>query len=201
MFVKMARAHSKVEQGEETAKILISIGYRLFSERGYHAVAAATIVSMAGLTRGALYHHFDGKRGLFEAVFRDCERKIATRIENAADLEQTAHRRLVAGSLAFLEACADPALKRIVVEDAPTVLGWSKWRQIDADHGLALLRRGIEALKRDGSLNGYDSEALVYLLSGAMNELAMWVAESEHADSNLRAAKQTLTALIRALTN
>ena len=107
--------------------------------------------------------------------------------------------QLIAGSLAFLDACADPDLRRIVIEEAPGVLGWSLWREIDGEHGLALLRQSIEELRRAGKLKGYSVDALAYLLSGAMNELAMWVSESDHSPARLKAAKRNIKALIQAL--
>ncbi len=197
MFVNMARANSRVEQGEETVARLIEVAFSLFSEHGYHAVAAETVVERAGVTRGALYHHFDGKQGLFEAVFIECEKRIAARIEQAARRKREPVAQLIAGSLAFLEACADAGLRRVVIEDGPAVLGWPAWRRIDAEHGFALLRGAILRLEADRRLRGYSSEALAYLLSGAMNELAMWVAESPRPPAALAAAKKTLNALLR----
>ena len=201
MFVNMARAHSKIEQGQETIERLIRIGLELFSEHGFNAVAAERIVAEAGLTRGALYHHFGGKLGLFEAVFIECEKDIASRIEVAASKHDTPAEQLIAGSLAFLDACADPALRRIVVVDAPSVLGWSKWREIDAAHGLALLTQSVQQLSDQGKLGAYRVDTLAYLLSGAMNELAMWVAESANPETDLSAAKRNLRAVILAITN
>ena len=201
MFVNMARAHSKVEQGQETVERLIRIGLELFSEHGFNAVSAERIVAEAGLTRGALYHHFGGKLGLFEAVFIECEKDIASRIEVAASKHETPAEQLIAGSLAFLDACADPALRQIVVVDAPSVLGWSKWREIDAAHGLALLTQSVQQLSDQGKLDAYRVDTLAYLLSGAMNELAMWVAESPKPEKDLNAAKRNLRAVMLAITN
>ncbi len=199
MLVNMARAHSKVQQGQETAEVLVRIGHELFSELGFNGVSAEKLVETAGLTRGALYHHFDGKLGLFEAVFIACEQEIATRIEAAAATKDTPAEQLIAASLAFLDACADPVLRRIVVDEAPSVLGWSKWREIDTAHGLALLRGAIQQLHDDGKLQGYSVDALAYLLSGAMNELAMWMTESGDAEERLGEAKRNLEALLRSI--
>ena len=193
----MARANSLVERGEETVARLIETAHSQFKEWGYNAVAAEAIVEQAGVTRGALYHHFNGKQGLFEAVFVECECRIAEKITEAAKRYADPHKQLLAGSLAFLDACADPGLRRIVIEDAPAVLGWSAWRRIDAEHGFALLRNAIQRLEADGRLGGYSVDALAYLLSGAMNELAMWVAESQSPRAALRAAKKTLEVLLR----
>lgn len=197
MLVNMARATSLVEQGEETVSRLIEVAFSLFSERGYHTVAAEVIVEQAGVTRGALYHHFDGKRGLFEAVFIECEQQIAARIQQAARRKSDVQDQLIAGSLAFLDSCADARLRRIVIEDGPAVLGWSAWRRIDSEHGFALLRNAIQALEADSRLSGYSTDALAYLLSGAMNELAMWVAGSQTPRKTLQAAKTTLKTLLQ----
>ena len=196
MLVNMARAISRVEQGEETAKRLVEVALSLFGQRGYADVSAEEIVQRAGLTRGALYHHFDGKRGLFEAVLVDCERRIVRQIQGAAGQREAPKDQLLAGSLAFLDACADPELQRIVIQEAPAVLGWSEWRRIDEAHGFALLQGAIERLEVEGVLNEYSSDALAYLLSGAMNELAMWIAQSSKPRTSLTKAKKTLTALL-----
>lgn len=192
----MARAHQKVEQGRETLDRLVEIGRTLFSRDGFNGVSAERLVKQAGLTRGALYHHFGGKPGLFEAVFVACEKEIAQRIIAASQTRHDPVEQLTAGSLAFLEACADPVLRRIVVDEAPAVLGWTRWREIDAAHGMALLRGAIQRIDDDGRLPGYSVEALTYLLSGGMNELAMWVADSSNPDSDLQTAKETLAELI-----
>ncbi len=197
MFVNMARAQKLVERGEATMTLLAATALALFSERGYRDVAAEDIVAKAGVTRGALYHHFDGKRGLFEAVFVDCERQIAERISRAAGRHENATDQLVAGSLAFLDACADVSLRRIVIDDAPSVLGWSIWRRIDGEHGFALLINCIDQLARERKLSGYTPEALAYLLSGAMNELALWVADSMTPRATLKVAKSNLETLLR----
>ncbi len=199
MLVNMARAHSKVEKGEKTAKVLVRVSRPMFSKHGFSSVSAESIVEAAGLTRGALYHHFNGKLGLFEAVFIDCEREIATRIEMAAQLHRSSIGQLIAGSHAFLDACIDPKLRRIVIEDAPSVLGWPRWREIDAIHGLALLRNSVERIHQEQKLHLYDVEALVYLLSGAMNELAMWVTKSANSRKQLTSAKKNLELVIRSI--
>src|SRR5436190_22817927 len=111
---------TKAEQSEATRAALVAAGRSLFAERGYAAVATEEIVRAAGVTRGALYHHFDGKRELFAAVYEDVERQLVERIATSAMAsEGDPMEALQAGAQAFLEACEDPAVQRIALLDAP----------------------------------------------------------------------------------
>ena len=117
----------KAEQSEATRAALIAAAHSLFAERGYAAVGTEEIVRAAGLTRGALYHHFAGKLELFQAVYEDVERRLveqiaASAMPGAGDPLQALH----AGAQAFLDACEDPAVQRIALLDAPSVLGWER---------------------------------------------------------------------------
>src|SRR6516164_3359363 len=122
---------AKAEQSEATRTALLATARAMFAERGYAAVGTEEIVRSAGVTRGALYHHFAGKAELFEAVYEDVERELVGTIADslmatATDPLQALH----AGTRAFLEACEDPAVQRIAMIDAPSVLGWERWREI-----------------------------------------------------------------------
>src|SRR2546421_10255411 len=118
-------SRTQSERSAATREALIAAARELFAERGYAAVGTEEIVRAAGVTRGALYHHFAGKRELFEAVHEDDERQLVERIaasaiSTSADPLQALH----AGAQAFLDACEDPAVQRIALVDAPSVLGW-----------------------------------------------------------------------------
>lgn len=117
-----------------------------FSERGYAGASTEEIVRAAGVTRGALYHHFSGKPGLFLAVFEAAQQEINERIVRAAETTTDPWQNLVRGCRAFLEACIDPQLQQIVIIDAPAVLGWAVWRQVDAEYGLNSLRFSLTSL-------------------------------------------------------
>src|SRR5690606_8160720 len=117
----------------------------LFAERGYAGTATEEIVADAGITRGALYYHFADKADLFRAVFEELAAEVVARIDAAAAAARGGGASLRAGCHAWLDACLDPAVQRIVLLDGPSVLGWEEWRRIDARYGSRSLRRLIEA--------------------------------------------------------
>ena len=125
----------------------------------YVSVSTEDLVSRAGVTRGALYHHFKNKKDLFLAVFEETQREIAFRIREAAAKASDHWQELLQGSKAFLEACIDPQIQQIVTIDAPSVLGWDLWREIDAKHGLVELKESLTNLKEQGVIKEFDIEA------------------------------------------
>lgn len=189
----------KIEQGETTVHNLIAVARQLFSERGYAGVSTEEIVRAAQVTRGALYHHFSSKSDLFLAVFEDAQREIADRIEQAATAASDPWAGLLAGSRAFLEASIDPHFQQIVIVDAPAVLGWELWRRVDAVHGLNELKIGLTELMKAGLIKLQPLDALTHLLAGAMNEAALWIAQSPNPPQALEEAMATLETLLQAL--
>ncbi|HEU5142199.1 MAG TPA: helix-turn-helix domain-containing protein, partial [Solirubrobacterales bacterium] len=135
------------ERSEATRTALTGAARRLFAERGYAGVGTEEIVQAAGVTRGALYHHFPGKRQLFDAVYEQLEIELAQRIAAGA-LEAGAASPLEAmraGAKMFLDACVEPEVQRIALLDGPSVLGWDRWREIGAEHGLGLIEATLQA--------------------------------------------------------
>jgi AcrR family transcriptional regulator len=175
-----AAANAKAAQSEATQAALIATARALFAERGYAAVGTEEIVRAAGLTRGALYHHFAGKKELFAAVYEDVERQLVERIaasaiSSAGDPLQALH----AGAQAFLDACEDPAVQRIALLDAPSVLGWEQWREIGLRYGFGLVQGTVQAAMDAGLIEEQPVVALSHLLLGAIDEGAMLIARSE----------------------
>jgi AcrR family transcriptional regulator len=170
----------KAAQSEATQTTLIATARGLFAERGYAAVGTEEIVRAAGVTRGALYHHFAGKRELFEAVYEDVERQLVERI--AASAMTSAGdplQALQAGAQAFLDACEDPAVQRIALVDAPSVLGWEQWREIGMRYGFGLVQATVQAAMDAGLIEEQPVEALSHLLLGAIDEGAMLIARAD----------------------
>ncbi len=131
---------------ESTRTALLDTGRRFFAERGFADVSAEELVRAAGLTRGALYHHFAGKQGLFEAVFEDLEARAADRITAAmAAGTGDAWGRASAGIRTFLEICSDPEYREIVLLQGPIALGWRRWRELDQRYLGTLLTDGLSA--------------------------------------------------------
>ena len=132
----------QAERSASTRAALVEAARPLFAERGYAGVGTEEIVRAAGVTRGALYHHFDGKRDLFEAVYAQLEAELAQRIAAGA-LAANAEAPLEAmraGVAMALEASTESEVQRIALLDGPSVLGWDRWREIAAEHGSAWSR-------------------------------------------------------------
>ena len=155
----------------------------LFAERGYHGVAAEEIVGRAGVTRGAMYHHFEDKRGLFRAVVEEIEAEIDEVVLRAARgaLEESGDplEAWMAGLYASLDFYSRPDVRRIQLVDSPAVLSWDEWREINAAHAVAQIEAGLELLMESGIMERRPVRPLAHLLHGATTEAAAYVAFSE----------------------
>jgi AcrR family transcriptional regulator len=159
--------------------VLLKVSRQLFATRGYAAVGLAEIVREAGVTKGALYHHFEGgKTDLFRTVLAQVQADVARGVAAAADAEDDGWVKLTAGCRAFLTASTDPAVRRIMLVDGPAVLGWSEWRALDEAGSARHLAEALTALIEAGLVPRQPVEPLARLLSGAMNEAALWLAET-----------------------
>jgi AcrR family transcriptional regulator len=176
---------TQAERTEATRAALMGAARRLFTERGYDAVATEEIVRAAGVTRGALYHHFGGKAELLEAVYERLEAESTERVARVV-LGSELHSPLEAmkaGVEAFLDECAEPELQRIALHDAPAVLGWDRWREIAAANGLGLIEASLSAAIEAGEIRPLPVKLTAHLLLGALDEAAMLVARSENPGS------------------
>ncbi|HEX3592733.1 MAG TPA: helix-turn-helix domain-containing protein [Pseudonocardiaceae bacterium] len=179
---------SQADRSRATRAALTTTARGLFAERGYADVSAAEIVSAAGLTRGALYHHYTDKADLFRAVVVELELEMYGEIQAAAERVEaegvTDPIAIAAASLdAYLSACERDDIVRIMLTDAPTVLGWRGWRDIEHEHGLGLLMQMLEELMAGGLMPRQPVKALAQLLNSALIEAALLVADArESAD-------------------
>jgi AcrR family transcriptional regulator len=190
----------KAEQSEATRTALIATARELFAERGYAAVGTEEIVRATGVTRGALYHHFAGKTELFEAVYEDVERQLVERIaasaiSTASDPLQALH----AGAQAFLDACEDPAVRRIALVDAPSVLGWEQWREIGLRYGFGLVQGTVQAAMDAGLIDQQPVLPLAHLLLGAIDEGAMLIARADDGGETREQVGASVTRFLDAL--
>jgi AcrR family transcriptional regulator len=190
---------SRAQQAADTRAQLIQAGRELFAERGYAGVGTEEIVARAGVTRGALYHHFEDKKDLFRAVHEQLERDLATSIgEQIADVEDP-WEALVRGVRGFLNASTDPALMRIALVDAPVVLGWQEWREIDARYSLGLVSLGLQNAMDRGLLRRQEVRPLAHLLLGSITEAAMMIAHAPDHEAERREVEGPLLALLEGL--
>jgi len=137
---------TQAERAADTREALIAAARSLFADPGFADAALETIVRDAGVTRGALYHHFDDKQALFRAVLEAIESEVAERMRSAAAEAADPWDQVRAACRAYLDACLERDVQRIVVLDAPSVLGWHTWCEIDRKYGLGVLEeREIQA--------------------------------------------------------
>lgn len=173
----------RVEQGQATRKALIETAKRLFAERGYEDTSVDAVLERAGVSRGALYHHFETKRALFEAVLDTVEAEVAERIATAAGQVEDPVEALRVGCAAWLELARDPVIQRIALIDAPAVVGWERWREIDGRHGFGLLKAALALAAADGRVEPESVDVLAHMLLAALIEVALLIARSDDPPS------------------
>jgi AcrR family transcriptional regulator len=178
------RPRTKAAQREATVAALMAVARELFAQRGYANVGTEEIVKRAGVTRGALYHHFrGGKEQLFRAVLVQISAETMRRVVAEASKTDDPWEELVLGSEAFLDAAMTPEVQRIMLVDGPSVLGWDVWRAIDTDHGLGLLEAAVQNAMDAGRLAPGSAMAVAQVLSGALDEAAMVVARADDPEA------------------
>ena len=186
-------------EARATREALIQAALELFTERGYAEVGTEEIVTRAKVTRGALYHHFTDKRDLFRAVFERVEGDLMERIGSTMQGADDAWELMVAGMRAFLDACEEPAVKQISLTDAPAVLGWEEWREIDNRHGLGLTRAALQGRSTAGVLRPIAVEPMAHLFVAALSEAAFVIAHAERPRRARAEVEEALTQLVEGL--
>lgn len=174
-------AVTRAEQRAATRRALLAEGRLRFAAEGYHDVVLAEVARAAGVTKGAAYHHFESKAGLFRAVVAEVQEELGERVAQAAEQHSDPWEQLRAGCREFLAAGSDPTVRRIVLIDAPTVLGWDEWRAVDEGSSARHLAEVLSTLVTAGTIEDQPVEPLAHLLSGAMNEAALWLARAASA--------------------
>ncbi|THV24690.1 TetR/AcrR family transcriptional regulator [Peteryoungia ipomoeae] len=191
-------ARNRQESMEENRAKLIAAARKAFADKGYAASSMDALTAEAGLTRGALYHNFGDKRGLFAAVVEQIDTDMANRAKaKGADAGEGWPAMLAEGA-AYIEMALDPEVQRIVLLDGPAVLGDpSQWPSQNSC--LQVTREAIEQLMKGGVLKPVDAEAAARLISGAALNAAMWVAASESPETVLPKAQEAFRALAEGL--
>ncbi|MEV6362983.1 TetR/AcrR family transcriptional regulator [Nocardia asteroides] len=186
---------SQEDRSRNTRAALEQAGRRLFAERGFAATSAEQLVAAAGVTRGALHHHYGDKRGLFLAVLEQIETEATAEIAAAVAAVDPADvvAGMTVGLAHFLDICARPEMLRIVLMDAPTVLGWPAFREFEARHGLGLITGELQRAVDAGLVPAVPVPVLAQLLLSAIAEASLIVA---HADDPDRARLETQQSLL-----
>jgi AcrR family transcriptional regulator len=197
----MESKRTQAERSAATRAALLAAARPLFADRGYAAVGTDELARAAGVTRGALYHQFDGKLGLFAAVFEEVEAELVARVDVAfAELFATDPLAAArAGVDGWLEAALDPAVQRIVLLDAPAALGWERWREIGRRYGVGLVEGAVAALVEVGVYPPQPVRPLAHLLVGALEEGTLYAASAADPVSATAEVRAALHALLEGL--
>ncbi|MGE0500020.1 MAG: TetR/AcrR family transcriptional regulator [Rhizobiaceae bacterium] len=185
------------ERTEATTAHLVESARKLFVEKGYAETATPDIVAAAGVTRGALYHHFADKQDLFRAVVEREAAAVAAAIEGATPGDLPAREALLAGGDAFLSAMSDPARVRLLLVDGPAILGRDGIDAIDARHATRSLKDGLAAAMEAGAMRRVPHDALAALLSSAWDRAALDIAQGADASDYREAIAELLDGLMR----
>jgi AcrR family transcriptional regulator len=186
------------ERSAQTSAALVGAARQLFGSKAFAEVGAERIVRQAGLSRGALYHHFSDKADLFAAVLDQVEGEIARRVIDAvADCDPAdTIAMLLAGADAWLDASTEPDLQRIVLLDGPSVLGWDRWREICLRHTVGLIAGLLQHGMDSGVLAPQPVLALTHVLVGAVDEAALYIAQADDPG----AARKEMDVVLRRIT-
>ncbi|CAI9419476.1 TetR/AcrR family transcriptional regulator [Nocardioides sp. T2.26MG-1] len=197
----MESKRTQAGRSAATRAALIGAARPLFAEHGYAAVSTDQIARAAGVTRGALYHQFDGKEELFAAVFEQVEAELVAQLGAgiAAADPTDAVAMLRADIAGWLAACAEPEVHRIVLIEAPAALGWERWREIGRHYGVGLVEEAVQSLVDAGAVPPQPVRPLAHVLVGALEEAALYAARAEDRQAATEEVREALVALVTGL--
>ena len=163
----------QAERRAATTEAIVKSARRLFGERGFAATTIDDIAEAARVAKGAVYHHFATKEAVFEAVFDQVSHDLVLEVDRAARAEKDVLAAMVAGTQHYFAACAKGPTGQIILRDGPAVLGWERWREIDAQHFGGKIPRALAAAMDAGLIARQPVEPLGRLLLGAVTEAAV----------------------------
>jgi AcrR family transcriptional regulator len=186
----------RVERGRATRERLVATARDLFGSDGYEATSVEAVLRDAGVARGSLYHHFANKTALFDAVLDQVVGEIAEQAADAARAHDDPVEGLRAGCGAWLRMALDPAIQQISLVDAPAVVGWSRWRELDEQHTLGGVRRSLQLLAESGRLPAAQVDVLAHMLLASVSEAALLIPRAEDPEAALAAGQAAFDTLL-----
>jgi AcrR family transcriptional regulator len=171
---------TQAERREKTRASIIKAARRIFGDRGFAATTMDDIAASARVAKGAVYHHFPTKEAVFEAVFEQVSLDLVSELDRISRAENDPLAAMAAGTQGYFAACSKGPTGQIILRDGPAVLGWERWREIDAKHFGGKFPRALTAAMEAGVIATQPIEPLARLLLGAVTEAA--VAVSANSD-------------------
>jgi AcrR family transcriptional regulator len=179
--------NKNVQRGQATRAHLIEVATGLFASRGYDGTSIEAVLAESGASRGSLYHHFPGKEALFVAVLENVGARIAAQVTEAMRDAGDPVAELRAGALAWIRMACDPVVRQIVLIDEPAVLGWERWRALDEQNTLPVIRAALSWAADEGRIDARHVDAFAHIALAATTEVAMMIARSDDPGATLRA--------------
>jgi AcrR family transcriptional regulator len=199
--MEVKRLRTQADRSAATKEALVGAARILFAQEGFAGVGTEAILRAAGVSRGAMYHQFKDKTALFEAVFeaveRDVTARLAATVAEAGETDPIALMEL--GAHAWLDVCAEPEVQRIVLLDAPAVLGWERWRELGMKYGIGLIEAMISHAISVGRMVQQPVKPLAHVLIGSLDEAAMYVVRAEDSALARDQMREVISRLVRAM--
>ena len=191
--------NGRAERGQATREHLVEVATELFGERGFEGTSIEAVLDAARVSRGSLYHHFTNKESLFEAVFVAVEERIAQELATESFGAQGVIEGLRAGSLTWMRLAGDPLVQRIVLIDAPAVLGWERWRAIEEANALGGLKIAMQVAASEGRIPAELADPFAHTLLATVNELAFVIARSDDQSAAQEKARAAVDEILNRL--
>jgi AcrR family transcriptional regulator len=192
---------TQADRSAATRDALVRAARPLFASDGFGGVSAEAIARAAGVTRGAMYHQFADKTEVYAAVLEVIEDEVMARI--SAGIAEVAQDDIVevmkVGARIWLDACAEPAVHRIVLIEAPSVLGWERWREVSMRHGMGMVQALLESAIESGRIPRQPVLPLAHVLIGALDEAAIYLARSDGSAKTRREVDDIIDRLVDAV--
>ena len=185
-------AGKRAAQGRATRGQLIDVATSLFAEHGYEGTSIEAVLTAAGVSRGALYHHFAGKEALFTAVLEAVSERITTQLTEVIRGCTDPVDAVRTGALGWIDLAGDPVIQRIMLVDAPSVLGWEQWRAMDEGRTVGAMRAMLQAVADTGRLPGELVGPFAHMILAALDEAALVVARAPDSRAAVAEERQAV---------
>jgi AcrR family transcriptional regulator len=196
MTEQQAAPGKRAAQGRATRDQLIEVATRLFAEHGYEGTSIEAVLSAAGVSRGALYHHFAGKEALFEAVVSAVSEQVTVELTEAVRGCADPLDAMRTAAIAWIDLAADPVIQRVVLVDAPSVLGWDRWRAMDDGRTLGAMRAMLQAISDSGRLPAELVGPFSHMILAALDEIVMVIARAPDSTAAVAEGRMAVQALL-----
>lgn len=185
-----------VERGQATRTHLIEVATRLFASHGYEGTSIEAVLAESGASRGSLYHHFAGKDALFLAVLENVGTMVTDQVTAAMRGAADPVAELRAGALAWIRLAGDPVIRQVMLVDAPLVLGWERWRELDEQGNLGFIRTALTYAAEQGRLDPRHVDAYAHIVLAAANEVTMMIVRADDPAAVLGAEETAFTSFL-----